>query len=134
MTLTATVSAAGPGSGTPTGTVTFYDGKKALGTATLEGGVATFPTKKLKLGAHAISVVYHGDADFNGDTSAVLREIIRKPPRRKKSRAKDRLPVGTLHQFGNGSALGSKTLIPSMFVRDLALEDVVDGPWARESR
>ena len=45
MTFTATVSANGPGSGTPTGTVTFQDGSTVLGTGTLDAtGVATYTT------------------------------------------------------------------------------------------
>src|SRR5262249_28916578 len=39
---TVTVSATAPGSGTPTGTVTFLDGLTSLGTATLVNGQASF--------------------------------------------------------------------------------------------
>ena len=42
---TAVVVASSPGTGTPTGTVTFKDGATALGNATLSGGTATFPTR-----------------------------------------------------------------------------------------
>ena len=43
---TATVKAVAPGSGTPTGSVTFLDGSTTLGTATLSsGGKVTFTTK-----------------------------------------------------------------------------------------
>src|SRR5262249_26933563 len=44
VTFTATVSAAGSGSGTPTGSVTFMDGTTTLGTGTLSGGSTTFST------------------------------------------------------------------------------------------
>ncbi|KJY40408.1 hypothetical protein VR41_15045, partial [Streptomyces sp. NRRL B-1568] len=37
-TLTATVTATAPGAGTPTGTVSFFDGAILLGTAPLAGG------------------------------------------------------------------------------------------------
>ncbi len=48
VTFTATVTASLPGSGTPTGTVTFDDGMTTLGTGTLDGsGVATFSTSAL---------------------------------------------------------------------------------------
>src|SRR5208283_5536444 len=46
VTFTATVSSAGP---TPTGTVTFKNGSKSLGSATLSGGVAQIITSKLKV-------------------------------------------------------------------------------------
>src|SRR5262249_16679883 len=40
VTLTATVATAAPGTGTPTGTVTFMDGTVVLGTVSLSNGVA----------------------------------------------------------------------------------------------
>ncbi|WP_276208004.1 Ig-like domain-containing protein, partial [Streptomyces malaysiense] len=42
--LTATVSAVAPGAGTPTGTVSFFEGATLLGTGTLSGGTATLTT------------------------------------------------------------------------------------------
>jgi len=65
VTFTATVSAAGPGSGTPTGTVTFLDGGGSIGTGTLSGGVATFSTAALSVASHTITTSYGGDANFN---------------------------------------------------------------------
>src|SRR5207237_2563423 len=53
VTFTATVSAAGPGSGTPTGTVTFKDGAATLGTASLSGGSATLGSAALPVGPDA---------------------------------------------------------------------------------
>ena len=47
VTLTATVSPVVPGSGTPTGTVTFMDGNKVLATVELVNGVAVFQTSRL---------------------------------------------------------------------------------------
>ena len=44
---TATLSPVAPGTGTPTGTVTFLDGGSPVGTGTLSGGVATFSTSAL---------------------------------------------------------------------------------------
>ena len=44
VTFTATVGAAAPGSGTPTGTVTFIDGTTTLGTDTSSGGHGDFTT------------------------------------------------------------------------------------------
>ena len=74
VTFTATVKAASPGSGTPTGTVTFYDGSTKLYSATLgETGTASFMISTLSVGSHSIKVVYSGDADFKTSTSAVLR-------------------------------------------------------------
>ena len=66
VTFIATVKAAAPGSGSPTGTVTFFDGSTALGTVRLYwGGIATLTTRALGVGKHAITVSYSGDANFN---------------------------------------------------------------------
>jgi hypothetical protein len=74
---TASVSAVLPGSGTPTGTVTFYNGSTTLGTATLNGtGAASFTTSSLSVGSHSIKVSYGGDADFKASTSAVLKQVV----------------------------------------------------------
>jgi hypothetical protein len=72
VTLKATVRASAPGSGTPTGTVTFYHGATVLGTATLSNGVATLNTKALSVGSNSITVVYGGNSNFLGTTSPAL--------------------------------------------------------------
>ena len=61
---TATVSPVAPGSGTPTGTVSFYDGATLLATVNLVNGVATFTISTLAKGTHNIKAVYNGDLDF----------------------------------------------------------------------
>ena len=76
VTFTATVTAAAPGSGTPTGTVTFYDGSTVLDTATLSGGSAAFATSALALGSHPITAVYGGDTNFTGSTSPVFTQVV----------------------------------------------------------
>ncbi|MDF2261648.1 Ig-like domain-containing protein, partial [Streptomyces ferralitis] len=75
-TLTATVTATLPGIGTPTGTVSFFDGLTLLGTAPLSGGVATFTISSLAVGPHALTATYNGDGDFNGSTSAVDNQTV----------------------------------------------------------
>jgi hypothetical protein len=72
------VSAVAPGSGTPTGTVTFKNGATVLGTGTLSSGKATFSTSALAEGAHSITVVYGGSIDYNTSTSAVLTQTVNK--------------------------------------------------------
>jgi hypothetical protein len=71
VTFTATVSAAAPGAGTPTGTVTFLDGGSPIGTGTLSGGVATFTTSALAVGNHTTTTSYGGDGNFNGSTGSL---------------------------------------------------------------
>jgi hypothetical protein len=76
VTFTATVSAKGPGSGTPTGTVTFKDGGTTLATVSLSGGIATFSTSTLAVGNHAITVSYSGDSNFNSSASSALKQTV----------------------------------------------------------
>ena len=71
VTLTATVASATTGS--PTGTVTFYDGSTSLGTGTLAAGaggdVATLSTSALLSGSHTITAVYGGDTNFTASST-----------------------------------------------------------------
>ena len=81
VTFTATVSAASPGSGTPTGTVTFFDGATQIGTGTLTGGVGTFSTTSLAVGSsHSITVVYAGDTNFLTSTSSPISQTVNLAP------------------------------------------------------
>jgi hypothetical protein len=79
VTLTARVKAAAPGAGTPTGTVSFYDGPMFLGSAPLSNGVANFKTTALSVGPNSITVVYGGDNNFQG-TSAPLALTVNLDP------------------------------------------------------
>jgi hypothetical protein len=70
VTLTATVSPTGLVSGSPSGLVTFFDGKTALGTAMLNGGVATITASNLAaLGNHSITASYSGAGFFGASKS-----------------------------------------------------------------
>lgn len=64
VTLTATLSASVPGSGSPAGSVTFKDGSKTLGTVRLSSGKASL-TASLGRGSHTIVASYAGNASFN---------------------------------------------------------------------
>src|SRR5207237_9303935 len=76
---TATGSAGTPGTGTPTGTVTFQDGATPLGTATLSGGMATFTISSLGAGSHSLTATYGGAGNFAGSTSAALLQVVNLP-------------------------------------------------------
>jgi len=74
-----TVTAKGPGAGTPTGSVTFLDGGTTLGTGTLSAGTASITTASLAVGSHSITAVYTGDVNFNGSsTSAPATQTVNK--------------------------------------------------------
>jgi hypothetical protein len=77
VTLTASLSAAAPGSGIPGGLVVFEDGSTPIGTGTLNGsGVATYTTSSLSIGTHEITVVYGGNNSFLGTTSSAYAQVV----------------------------------------------------------
>jgi hypothetical protein len=66
-----------PGTGIPTGTVTFYDGSNSLGNCSLSGnGTASFSIGNLTIGSHNISFAYSGDDNDSGSTSAVVTQTV----------------------------------------------------------
>jgi hypothetical protein len=65
----AVVAAVAPGSGTATGTVSFYENGTLLGSATLVNGVATM-NKNFKKGTHPLTATYAGSTNFNGSSGA----------------------------------------------------------------
>ena len=81
--LTATVTKSS-GSGTPTGTVTFYSGTptgthSSLGSGTLSSGKATFNTTSLPSGTDSLYAVYGGDSNFTTSTSPVISQAVITP-------------------------------------------------------
>lgn len=76
VTLTNVVTPAPP-NGEP---VTFMDGATVLGTANLNGGMATFSSSAFGAGAHSLTAVYAGDADYLASTSSVLTLMVDNPP------------------------------------------------------
>lgn len=77
VTLTATIAAVSPGSGTPTGSVLFLNGTTSLGTATLSGGIAVLATVSLAQGANSITAVYQADTNFQASTSQALTVTVK---------------------------------------------------------
>jgi hypothetical protein len=68
VTLTATVVTNAPGSGTATGTVSFYADASLIGTDVLDGsGEATVSTSFDSIGTKTITAEYLGDTNYNGD-------------------------------------------------------------------
>ena len=70
VTLTATVAPRSPFGGTPTGTVTFFNGATTLGTGTLSGGQATLSVSKLAVGNDQVEASYSGDGTYGGSATA----------------------------------------------------------------
>jgi hypothetical protein len=76
VTFSATVAAAAPGAGVPTGSVTFKDGATTLGMRALSASngatVASITASGLSVGKHTISASYSGDASFLAGAGATL--------------------------------------------------------------
>jgi hypothetical protein len=66
-------------SGTPTGTVTFYDGSTVLGTSALNpSGAASLSTSAMTAGSHPVVALYSGDGVFVG-TAASINQVVTGP-------------------------------------------------------
>ena len=77
VTMTATISPADNGAGTPTGSVTFNDGNNALGSAPVDGsGQATFNTTTLSVGAHSITANFTGSNGWGNSGSAAQTQNV----------------------------------------------------------
>jgi hypothetical protein len=72
-TLTATIKST---TGTPTGTVTFKSNGVAIGTGTLNGGVATLVTSFPLPGTYTLIAVYSGDANNQTSTTNTVLETV----------------------------------------------------------
>jgi hypothetical protein len=73
VTFTAQVSSA---AGSPTGTVTFFDGATALGTTALSGGTTALTTSELAAVTHSVTAIYNGTGTYAASTSPALAEAV----------------------------------------------------------
>ncbi len=72
FTLTATVAGT-----SPTGTVTFYDGSQAIGSAvSLNNGVASKAVSLAAVGTRSLTARYGGDGNHDGSTSAGVAVVV----------------------------------------------------------
>ncbi|MCU1458201.1 MAG: hypothetical protein JWL73_2293 [Actinomycetia bacterium] len=79
VTFTATVAPVAPATGTPAGTVEFFDGTTSLGApVTLTGGSAGLDVSSLSGGSHSITVKFvSADANtFSNSTSDALTQVV----------------------------------------------------------
>ncbi len=66
----------GPYGGTPTGTITFYNGSTIFSVQVLKGGAARLSTASLPLATNVLKAVYSGDTNFSASTSAPLSQSV----------------------------------------------------------
>lgn len=85
------------GSGTPTGSVTFFDGATQLGAPVTisTSGLATFSISTLTVGVHSITATYNGDPNDSTSTSTALSQTV------------NEATATTLGSSGSPSALGA---------------------------
>jgi hypothetical protein len=77
ITLTASVTASGGGSGAPSGSVTFMDGTVAIGTALLDtNGNAALIINSLGVGTHNITATYPGSGSYLPSRSGNLSQTV----------------------------------------------------------
>ncbi len=77
ISVTANTAANGTTLPTPTGTVTVMDGTTALAPLTLNNGMVNYHATALTVGTHNLTVVYGGDVNFKGSTSALLVQVVK---------------------------------------------------------
>ncbi|HEY3972358.1 MAG TPA: Ig-like domain repeat protein [Candidatus Sulfotelmatobacter sp.] len=70
---TATVTST---SGTPTGTVIFYNGTANIGSGTLANGKASIAVSSLPAGSHSITAAYQGSSTFAPSTSSPVAQTV----------------------------------------------------------
>jgi len=77
-TITALVRTLAPGTGVPTGTVTFYDGGVPIATVAVGStGKAAIPLASLAVGTHTITATYDGSPRSNQSAADSILQIIR---------------------------------------------------------
>ncbi len=69
--LTATLSVTAPGGGTPTGTITFFNGTTSLGSSAVSNGTASISTSSLPVGASRLPLSTAAISNFTASTSPV---------------------------------------------------------------
>src|SRR5207245_5370250 len=67
-------------SGTPTGSVTFFDGVTPLGNVSLTGDSAQVSSASLSAASHTIKAVYSGDGNFKSDSTTVTQTVNQAAP------------------------------------------------------
>jgi hypothetical protein len=76
VTFTATVAAAAPGAGAPSGTVAFTVDGTPVGSSTLSGSSqATLSTSSLSAGSHVIMAAYSGDGNFLSSSGSLAHSV-----------------------------------------------------------
>ena len=105
VTFTANVSVLPPGTGVPTGSVTFNDGAISLGSVALDPtGAASLTVSNLVIGHHPVTASYSGSASFARSASATLTQLVRNNLIAFSSTRTGRLQLYTMNPDGTNQA------------------------------
>ncbi|MDD1718865.1 MAG: Ig-like domain-containing protein, partial [Methanoregulaceae archaeon] len=84
VTFHAIVRTVSPGTGYPSGIVTFMDGTSVLGSNSLNTSTSrrgtSFTTPALDAGFHEISAIYEGNGNYSASTSSAIMQVVNKRP------------------------------------------------------
>ncbi|GAA5615789.1 hypothetical protein Spla01_07006 [Streptomyces platensis] len=140
VTFTATVAPGAPGTGTPTGTVTFVatDGVTTVTlTGTLSGGTTSVSTNGLvTAGSYSVTATYSGDGDFTGSVGADTHTVVQASTTTAVTSAPDPSVVGETVTFtatvapvapGTGTPTGIVTFIATDGVTTVTLTGTLSG-------
>jgi hypothetical protein len=75
VTFAAVVKAVAPGSGTPSGSVTFTDGTTTLATVNVSSFTARLTIKTLAVGNHQIGAIYNGSSSLLGSAANLTQTV-----------------------------------------------------------
>jgi len=78
--LSVSTTVSGQYGGTPTGTITIYNGKTALRTEALVDGTDQTSMSNMPLGKASISVAYSGDSNYSPSVSSTVSVTVNKAP------------------------------------------------------
>ena len=108
--LTSTIGVVEPGSGSPTGTVTFTNlsTKSTIGTDTisvLRGDPTSVTTSALAVGSHQLTSTYNGDGDYHPQTASPITHVVAKATTQRRSEH-----IAAIHArcAGNGACDGRR--------------------------
>ncbi len=108
--VTLTANIASTLTGTPTGTVSFYNGTTLLGTGALTAGVATLATTALPVGSDALQATYAGATYYLTSTSTTFAQTVSNPPT-----ATATSPAITFNPAAIGISAGSAQTLTASF-------------------
>ncbi len=105
-------------SGTPTGSVSFYDGTNLLNTSSLRSGAASTPVSLDPTVAHVLTAAYSGDANDKASTSQPIDVGAAAPPPAPAPPSASSYPIALLSPV-NGQTVGGTVVVAAAIPQTL---------------